>query len=254
LRGPQDRRFVIVSLARSGSTTLVHFLNRHRDIRCLIEPFGAHNHGGRFHRLATQENGFDRTLDLIWDRWNAIKYIWDPGGHPFVGRPELQARIFSVPGVRFLALERRNLLRRWLSHYISTKLDHWQGPREEFHDLVRGSVFRALRPEIVRQRIEADRAALARQREALAGRDVMTVVYEDFYRDDASAEDRFAYGNRILSFLGFAPLSHEEFGKGLSRLLETRNRWGSTEVYRRIPEIEELEAECGSDETGWLFR
>jgi hypothetical protein len=228
----------------------------HPDIRCLSEPFALHNYQGRYHRSTRDPVSLDAVLDLIWDRWNSIKHVWDFREYPFFDRGALNDRLAAAPGVRILLLRRRNLLRRWVSNYISLQTNHWAGPRTEFLEKVGAAGLRPLDVEAVRRQIESDRDTATRRARSLAERnaEVLPIFYEDLYRDDAGEDERRAAVNSILEFLDFAPLDTERFHKQWSRLLEPHNRWASEEVYRLIPGIEEVEAECGSDETGWLFR
>jgi hypothetical protein len=248
-------RFLILSLPRTGSTNLVDVLNQHRDIRCLSEPFGPQNYDGRFYRLADTPEGLDAALELIRDRWNGIKFVRDSSGYPFRGRPHLNDRVIAAPSVRILLLRRRNLLRRFVSLHLSRQTGKWNGPRAEFASMLEKRTLLPLEPDAVLRQLETDRDEMTSLQQSLAQReaDVMTLHYEDLYRDDATSRERVAMVNRILAFLRFAPITEEAFHRGWRQLLETHNRWASPEVYRRIPGIEEVESRCGSDETGWLF-
>src|SRR5262245_4712708 len=100
-----EPRFVIVSLPRSGSTTLARLLNCHEQVRCLIEPFHPRRYGGRFHSLAVNRS-VRHTLAAIWTEWNGIKHVWDTRGFPFFRRTELNNDVILQAGCKIVLLVR----------------------------------------------------------------------------------------------------------------------------------------------------
>jgi hypothetical protein len=82
--------FVLDGFPRTGSTTIMHLLNAHPDIRCCMEPFHPKRFGGDFNRLAVEHNSVAEPLVLMQARWNGLKHVWEPGtGWPFQGRQNL---------------------------------------------------------------------------------------------------------------------------------------------------------------------
>ena len=127
-----DIRFAIVSLPRSGSTSLAEMLNCHRDIRCLIEPFHPKRYDGMFRRSVVGEASLDATLDQIFSRCNGIKHVWESNGWPFMERPGLNFHMSLKPNLHVIFIVRRNLLQRVVSNLISRQTQYWIGTKERF--------------------------------------------------------------------------------------------------------------------------
>ena len=108
-------RFLIMSLPRCGSTTLMNVLNCHPDIRCLREPFNPDQAGntylGRVHDLGS----LDVVLRHIWRCYNGVKHVWEPSGWPFGRGMGFNLALAMRPDVRILLLTRTNHLQRIVS-------------------------------------------------------------------------------------------------------------------------------------------
>ena len=249
-------RFVISSLPRCGSTSLAELLSAHKNIKCLVEPFHPKRYRGRYHELARNERALDSTLRLIWNNWNGIKHVWQPNGWPFLDRAHLNDSIL-LNSDRVILLTRQNLLRRFISNYISQNTDYWIGTRSEFQVRLDRTRMPRLDPRRTREQINEDRDAQQRILRFLQSSQVpfLNLHYEQLFRTDATSAERLGMTNSILRFLGYDLIQLETFTADYASFYDaTLRQWGTTEVYSRIPNIEEIERDCGSDETGWLFR
>ncbi len=248
--------FVIDSLPRTGSTTLARLLSCHPDIRCLIEPFHPRRYDGQFFRMALEAGTAAAALNLIWHRWSGIKHVWDASqGWPFRSRPEVNDSIVLEAG-HVIFLERRNLLRRYVSEAISQQLDFWIGTQQQFRARLENVQLRELDPAAVLQELHKDKAAVERRLQLMEEHNVpmLRLFYEDIFEEGVAAGPQFAIMNNILGFLGFPDVSEHTFMQQWAPLLDRSTyRWASPEIYRMVPAIESLEREVGSDETGWLF-
>jgi len=248
--------FVIDGLPRTGSTTLTQLLNCHPGICCLMEPFHPKRYGGQFNRMARDAGSVEPVLNLIWRRWNGLKHVWEPAGWPFQQNPELNAGIV-LHAAKVVFLRRRNLLRRFVSGFISKQLRFWVGTREEFLARLESIQIAELDPLYVREQIGQDHAAVETRLRLLERHGVpfLSLYYEELYGEDADPDRQRQVLNRVLEFLGFDPLPEEIFANGCARLLDpAQYRWSSADVYRLVPGIEDVERQAGSDATGWLFR
>jgi hypothetical protein len=248
--------FVIDSLPRTGSTTLARLLDCHPDIKCLVEPFHPRRYNGQYYRMAMQAKSVESALNLIWHRWNGIKHVWvGPTGFPFPQDSELNnGIILSASHVIFL--ERRNLLRRYVSSMISRQLDFWIGTRQEFQARLENIQLRELEPNIVFEEIRKDKLATERRLELLRAHNLrfMHLIYEEVFGEGVSYSRQFETLNAVLNFLGYNEVAEGEFQQKWAPLLDRDTyQWASVDIYRMIPGIERLEQELGSDEIGWLF-
>lgn len=254
--GASKKGFVIDSLPRTGSTTLARLLDCHPDIKCLVEPFHPRRYNGQYYQMTMRARSVEPALSLIWHRWKGIKHVWlGPTGFPFPQNPELNDGVV-LGASHVIFLERRNLLRRYVSSMISRQLDFWIGTRQEFCARLESIQLRELDPISVRDEIKKDKAAIERRLHFCREHNIrlLHLMYEDVFGEDVTAPEQMEIMNQILCFLGFCGVSEDQFSKEWIPLLDKHTyQWASPDVYRMIPRIKDLEREVGSDETGWLF-
>lgn len=250
------RGFIIDSLPRTGSTTLARLLNCHPEIKCLVEPFHPRRYDGQFHAMALQASSVEPALNLIWHRWNGIKHVWDAfRSWPFPENPKLNDGIIREAG-HVILLERRNLLRRYVSGMISMQLDFWIGTQQQFRARLENAQLKELNPANVLRELKKDRAAAEQRLKFVQSEGVpsMHLFYEDLFEVGITTQQQFETMSSILRFLGFSEVSESAFRNEWVPLLDRDTyQWASADVYRMIPGIEDLEREIASDEVGWLF-
>jgi hypothetical protein len=253
---PDRPRFLVLSLPRCGSTTLARALNLHDDLSCLMEPFDPGHYRGAFHAFATHAS-IPATLEVIWTRWNGIKHVWQSNGWPFVGEPEATDEIAWAAGAGVILIERRNLLRRAVSHYIGRQTQFWHGTKKDFERHTRKIKLQPLDPEAVVDQMQQDRESLWERIDSLRchGIPFLHLCYEELFDEARSVSERRQSVNSVLQFLGCTPVSPQVFAQDWQRFFDASlYRLSSADVYRRIPGIDAIEARAGSDDTGWLFK
>lgn len=246
--------FVIDSLPRTGSTTLANLLNCHPDIKCLIEPFHPRRYDGEFHRMALASSSAEPVLNLIWHRWCGIKHVWESAREWPLPQKVNDSVILGAN--RVIVLERRNLLRRYVSGVISRQLDFWIGTRQQFQTRLESVHLKRLDPAVVLGEIEKDKAAMQQRMNFIRESNihVMHLFYEDIFEKEITLARQFEIINKVLGFLEFHEVSESEYGAQWAALLDRdAYQWASPETYQLIPGIEELERDVGSDATGRLF-
>jgi hypothetical protein len=248
--------FLVFSQLRCGSTTLRRLLNCHPQLRCLEEPFNPFNYGGQYLKRVSDLTSLDEVLSEIWRSYNGIKHTWCSDGWPFTDRPSFNTVLLLKPGQKVVYLRRRNLLQRVVSEHISRQAQVWglfdHGDRER----VRNSTFTAMNIENTKAQIRFDSHMLNYYRDLLVKNrsDFIEICYEDLYDTKGTAQGRLDLLNNIFTFLGCAGVSDESAVASIGELLDSREmKLNSSDTYRRITEVETLERECGSDETGWLL-
>jgi hypothetical protein len=248
--------FVVDSLPRTGSTTLARLLNCHPDIKCLIEPFHPRRYNGQFHQMVLQARAIEPVLNLIWHHWNGIKHAWEaPRGWPFPGNPQFNENI-ALGASHVILLERRNLLRRYISGIVSAQLNFWIGTKQEFHARLEEIQLKELDPSQVLDEMKKDKAGVEHHLQLVRARKipVMHLFYEDLFEEGVALTEQLRIMNDIVKFLGFREVSENSLRSQWALLLDRDiYQWASAETYRMIPGIESLDTEIGSNELGWLF-
>lgn len=247
---------MIFSLARCGSTTLLRLLNCHQDIRCVHEPFNPTSHDGQFYRHISNMPSLVRALEDIWGRYNGIKHVWGEQGWPFPGKEHLNKYLLLGAAPRVLFLNRRNVLRRVVSDQISRQTKVWGINCEEDRDKLLNFKFEPLDEAGIRRRVNHEMTIVNRLKRLLVARGVehLEIWYEDIY-DAPSTDEKMEKFGEILRFLGGPLLTGVERTAAAQALLEPKNmKVNNHETYSKVPGIEHVEREFGSDETGWLFK
>jgi len=222
-----------------------------------MEPFHPSRYWGGYHDLARNGLALDCALNLIWQNWEGIKHVWEPNGFPFLGRPELNDRLISSAERSVILIRRRNLLRRFVSNHIARCTGYWMGTKAEFQSRLKSVQVPSLDSMLVKRQLRIDQGAIVRQLGILqqVGVRFMSVDYEELFGSAILPARRTDLINAVFEFLGYSAISSEVYLSDWHQLLDpSLNRWSSPDVYRQIPNIQEIEEEVGSDETGWLFR
>lgn len=255
--GKGPARFLIFALGRTGSTALMRALNCHPAIRCIHEPFNIRDLTSRFGGRARDRATLIALLDEIAAEYNGIKHVWNPLGWPFLESPELNFEVLTNFGP-VLLLHRANILRRLVSAEIAQQADRYQLPEQaaQYRRNLRWFPFHHLDRDRLKESLEAETQAIekARRRLRAAGVPSLELTYEQLYAPGCR-EDRVRRMAPIFQFLGLAieDLSKEAL-RSLSIILDpAANKLNDETIYSMVPDILGIEAEFGSDATGWLF-
>jgi hypothetical protein len=251
------RGFVIDSLPRTGSTTLSQLLSCHPEVTCLDEPFHPRRYGGQYHRMSETTGSVGPALNLIWHRWTGIKHVWEsPTMWPFIARPELNEQVLSEAS-RVLLLSRRNLLRRYVSHAICRQIRFWIGTRTEFLSRLDNVQLQELDCNLILHDIERSKEAIARRILFCKTKGVpyLHLEYEQLFAGKTEERNWITAFNVIFEFLGVRQVSLNDLGHRWRDYLNPDiYQWATEDVYRAIPNIDEVEGRLGSDDNGYLFR
>lgn len=229
-------------------------LNCHAEINCVQEPFNP-DHSGRGYLDRVQDLPTLRSvLAGIWARHDGIKHVWHPSGWPFGDDPSYNLHLLSQPGVAVLFLSRRNQLRRVLSFEIALQTNVWQ--RRAGASPPREQALMALSPAVLQDQLSLTQEGTRRCLQELAesGTVFSRLWYEEFFAPGQTLGSRVARLNDVLRFLGCGEFAVGQARDQVARLLDpAANRLADEAIYRRIPNIDEIEARCGSDESGRVF-
>jgi LPS sulfotransferase NodH len=248
--------FLVFSLPRCGSTTLRRLLNCHSRVRCFEEPFNPFNYDGKYLWSVTDGAKLDETLQDIWRTHNGIKHTWDLDGWPFTSNRALNALLLLHPNHKVLYLRRRNLLRRLVSFHISNQTHVWGVFNDHDKRRVEDSSFGPMNIDDTRRRLDEEVRLTSYHRQLMvdSGSTFMDLWYEDLYNPATTVQRRIDILNQLFIFLGETPLAGGSASAQAAQLFDaSANKLNSVSTYCRIPGIAEVEKQCGSDATGWLF-
>lgn len=244
-------RFIIFAHARSGSSSLYETLQLHPQLHILEEPFSEdytswHSGANDYLARVTDAASLDVVLADIFAEYNGLKVL-----HHQLPE-ELYAHMLLAPGRKVILLRRRNLLRAVVSSLIGEQTGLWKTwdatkPLSEYY-----SHIAPIRVDQVLQGVAHLRESMGRYEQivsSLAEGSLLRLTYEDIYLGSPAETEAWFEG--VFRFLGVEPLWSDQAGLFLD---PTRAQLNSPATYEHIPNLREIERECGSDETGWLLR
>jgi hypothetical protein len=245
-KGP---RLVVVAHPRSGSSSLVEILGCHPELSLLDEPFdedfSSWLPGNPDYRsLVTDVTSLDRVVDGILDDYSGFKV------HGYQLGPELLAHLLCRTDLYVVSLRRRNLLAAVVSWLIAEQTDLWEAWER---DRALEDYYTDLAPlpvEDVREKVRQTRENLAEVAAILSTRSdgrVLELCYEDLFLGERSTRWRLV--ESLWSHLGLPPCENPR----VSRFLENASlRMGKPATYGRLPNLVEIEATLGNDDTGHI--
>lgn len=246
--------FVLFCEARTGSTTLMRMFNLHAEIRCLDEPFN-HDYSPAYAGRVTGTESLDQVLAEIWQTYNGIKHVADPSGWPFK-ETRLNHRLLLNHDCDLILLTRRNRLRRAISVEIARQTGVWQPWNEDDRNRSWFFKYSPIPTARLRARLDADARFLEDVNSAVRSRGGRSFVldYEDLFGD--AHDQTIVIVDKMMTFLGFDTFQPVIMPKILEifDLHTSVTASDSQNIYRLIPNIDQVEAELGSAETGWLFK
>lgn len=245
-KGP---RLVVVAHPRSGSTSLMEILDCHPELTLLDEPFNEDFStwlpaNPDYRALVTDVTSLDRVVDGILADYSGFKV------HSYQLETELLAHLLCRRDLYVVFLRRRNLFEAAVSGLIAEQTGLWaawdrdRALEDYYTDLAPLSV------EEVRDKLRQIRENLAEVAAILRGRidgRVLGLCYEDLFLGERSTRWRLV--ESLWSHLGLPPCENPRAG----RFLENASfRMGKPATYGRLPNLAEIEATLGSDETGHI--
>ena len=249
--------FIIFSLPRTGSTTLLRLVNCHPGVRCIFEPFNPTNQAQFAVRADTlrRTHGLAVTVQQLWTICNGIKHVWSWDGFPFKEEPDLNRQMLTGMGARIVFLTRRNALRRAISAQISAQMQLWTPNTAAEFQRIREHAFGPLDIPSLREDVEKSLAAdaWARDQLLLSGVPWREWAYEEFFDPSKAADPRIEKVQGVLEFLEVGRVADAELAE-MRRLLDPANTGFQNEAsYPKIPNIQEVERELGSATQGFVF-
>ncbi len=242
--------YIIFAHGRSGSTSLAHCLNALPSQRVAFEPFhpkfGLRNPSEpSYVDSIASVASLEAALEAIFRRYSGIKVL-----DRHLSR-DLYAHLLLRPECKIIMLRRDNLLQAIISGLVAEQTRVWQRSDMTPERRARYSRLDPISPVIVRERLEHQAELQRYYRDVIRRRPEaswISVRSEDLVSPDLSRNRRGF--RRVCAFLG---VDIPDIG-ALDVFLDPQEAKITTgAVYRRIPNVAEINARCGDDETGWLF-
>ncbi len=241
-------RLIVFAHARSGSNSLVEILQLHRQLTVLNEPFNENfmqwgTGNADYRSRITDPASLDAILDEIFDTYQGIKVL------TYQLEEEHIEHLAHAPGVHILFLRRRNLLQAAVSNLIALQTNLWKSwdatrPIEDYYGELTPIPIEDVRDLVNWLRSHLDRVQGILDR---ATAPVMKVVYEDVFLAPVALQGEWL--RALWSFLDLTPFDDAR----VRHFLDPREvQQGTTATYGRLPNLVEIEAACGSDDSGRL--
>ncbi|MBU1683416.1 hypothetical protein KJ742_05725 [Patescibacteria group bacterium] len=253
-------KYLIFAHGRSGSSTLVKIANLHPKIMLCHEPFNRRKLDLRALKYKNITNRIEKTIatiDDIEEGFNIINQKYNGFKH-VIGqlKQDIEPHILTGRNYKVIFLQRRNLLQMVISSLIARKMQKWGGGAERWRKKFKQHQFKPFDIELIQKRIQGISEKIKKYKQLLKDNniDFYNVYYEDLYGPDVSEEKKLQIINEIFEFWGVGKLKKLKYIKQAKELLDPgKYKLNSEETYKQIPNYKEIEEQCGSDETGWLF-
>lgn len=244
-----SERVILFGHARSGSSSLYEILQLHPQLNILEEPFNENfinwEPGNKdYLALVRDVASLSEQLAEIFGAYDGLKMLDYQLG-------DLTEHVLLRPDCRIIFIRRRNCLQTAVSDRIAHQTNLWKKwdmvqPLEAYY-----ARLAPLDVEDLRRYVIGMRHAMERWDAVLDGRadgHVFKVVHEDLYF--APVEEQHRMLDALWKFLGLEPLRSEWVDYYLRPESVKLN---SSDAYSFVPNAQEIDKLCGSDETGWLF-
>lgn len=251
-KAPMATNLQLIFLAhpRSGSSSLYQMLQLHPALQILEEPFNENFNrwspdSPAYRELVHDRASLDAQLSHIFTRHNGLKIL------DYQLEDHLLAHLLHQPQRHVLFLRRRNLLQSVVSVLIAKQTQLWK--KWEMTEPLE-AYYRDLQPldiAEVQSHVAGLREHLALCQalvESKPGIAPHQLVYEDLYF--APESRRNAQIAQLWQWLDLPPLDPQQLQ---TYLVPARAKINSATTYAWLPNAREIEQQCGSDETGWLF-
>ncbi|AFZ45417.1 Tetratricopeptide TPR_1 repeat-containing protein [Halothece sp. PCC 7418] len=264
--------FIIFAYPRTGSSTLVKLLNLHPDLNCRPEPFHQ-DYGVSLQAQYLSNTQKDPSLELDPERSRNSQHWVTQYPLPVLDRIIAEINEQNHNGIKHLSyslsfdqnlhllmnvydriifLKRKNQLKRIISLYISLQAGFFQGDRNQLFK----KQYQPLDIEKLKRHLNWEKTRQEQYRTIVQalGLDLLELNYEDFLDPKLTPADKIDKLNEVYRYLGVSEIKSGSTMEKMQKLLNpNQNKFNDEQTYRLIPNIDEIAATLGSEETGYLF-
>ncbi len=247
----EGKKLIFLAHPRSGSSSLYQILQLHHELNILEEPFNEgfvdwSPDGRNYLEKLVDIPALEDVLAEIFTHYNGLKML------NYQLDDDLTTYLFQREDLLFIFLRRRNILQSVVSTMIADQSGLWK--KWEMRQSL-AEYYQNLKPldidEIQRDAMGIDQQldGIERQLDQRPVETVLKFVYEELYF--CPVLERRMQVEAIWAFLGVPTLSDDRIEFYLS---PEKVKINSKDIYRLIPNVDVIEATCGNDRTGWLFK
>jgi predicted amidohydrolase/LPS sulfotransferase NodH len=241
--------FILFAHPRSGSTIIAEILDLHPRLRVLIEPFAENFHtwerdNKNYLEQIVDAASLDTQLTEIFTEYNGIKVTSWPLSF------ELYQHMMMHTDRKVIFLRRENLLKTAVSSAISHQTNVWE--KRNLPADVEG-LYKNLQNipiDKLIEYIESTQKGMDLYEKRLHTRPqnmVKMITYEALY-DHPSDQETLMHG--LFDFIGVEQIFTDKMKRLLDKGLSQMN---TEDMYRHIPNHEEIETQLGNKAHGFLF-
>lgn len=229
--------FIILAIARSGSTSLARVLNESKNVDLAIEPFNRsytkwYPKEPNYLERVKDEASLDKVADELFARFTAIKTL------NYQLDTELYERLVLRPDVKIILLYRKNIVKSVLSAEIAKQTNAWHkedlntAAKETYNSLKSVSV------DLVHEYtsfISSQHGRLLEFLKKNKSNNYIELFYEELYSEDSEKNAQTI--TEICEFLNIA----EPEMKYIDKYMKVSNaKVNNLEQYRMIPNFDEI--------------
>jgi hypothetical protein len=221
----------------------MHALNTNPCLKLAFEPLATSS-------VRSEENLDAALRDLEQQGFNGFKHLW------VALSPDLNVELVSR-AESTIFLYRKNYLQAavsaWIGKAAGTMVD-----KEKFDRVMQDPAFTTepLPVEWARDTIEAWKKETEVYREVCneMSPQALELTYEELFGPEVSMSARMARVASLEAALDLPPLADPERLVTRERALQPARKMNDAATWQRVPNIQQVEAQLGSDDTGYLFR
>jgi len=250
-----NEKYIIFAHARTGSTTLLRVLEQHEELKMAHEPFsqGYFIDGPSRKKIREILSNKDLYFSLveIFKKNNGFKHIQQ---HINI---EFNKELLLLEKAKIIFLYRKNLLETAISSRISSLVQDWGWNPDKFKEKTRSFKFPQISIKELEQIIKKIKTQNNDYKDFMIenGVNFFELAYEDLFGPEVTYEEKIKIVNRIFDFFGKPYITNPEKVERIKHMLNPEEmKTGSIELYKKIPNIMEIEKTLGSKENGYLFK
>lgn len=248
-------KYIIFAHARSGSTTLLRVLEQHEELKMAHEPFsqGYFIDGlsrKKIREISSKKDLYVSLLD-IFRKNNGFKHIQQ---HIDIN---LNKELLLLEKVKIIFLYRKNLLETAISSKISSMVKDWGWNPDKFKEKTKNFKFPSINIKEIEQIINKIKTQNNEYKSFIMENNIpfFELAYEDLFGPSITYEKKVEIINKIFDFLNKSHISDPKKIEKIKHMLNPEEmKTGSVDLYKKIPNIMEIEKTFGSKENGYLFK